>query len=120
MAYSAFVLTHQARAHLLGLFPPKYPDVIAHHVTYAVGEKRLPQIDQINVVGHVDNEDGLECLLVKVNGKTQRPDGRTYHCTWSIDRSKGYKPVDSNEVIKQVPPDPVPSLPVSVTPEVVR
>lgn len=121
MAYSAYVLESASRDHLLGLFPPKYPDVVAHHATYGMGDHQMPFTDEIKVIGYVDDGKGLECLLVKVLGREDRPtDGKPFHITWSIDRSKGYKPVHSNRVIQEVEAQPVPDVPVRVRPQVVR
>jgi hypothetical protein len=103
MRYSALVLTQQSRNHLKSIFPPKYPDFIGHHVTlkFGVDRKELPAPlpDRVSVVGYVDDGEGLEALLVALNGNTDRPDGSKYHITWSLDRSLGKKPVDSNAII---------------------
>lgn len=45
--------------------------------------------------------ENIECILVKVNGSTTRPDGSRYHITWSIDDKKKTKPVESNTIIKR-------------------
>jgi len=37
--------------------------------------------------------------LVELNGSTRRSDGRLYHITWSLDRSKGKKPFHTNDII---------------------
>jgi hypothetical protein len=36
----------------------------------------------------------VEALVVELNGSTKRPDGNTYHITWSL--AEGRKPVESN------------------------
>lgn len=103
-AYTAFVLSDESRSLLLKKFPPKYPDVIAHHVTVQFGvipkTSPPPAPESIKVVGYKDSGDGLEALVVAVNGTRERPDGSTYHITWSLDRSK-YKPVDSNKLLSK-------------------
>jgi hypothetical protein len=113
MRASEFAVTHgyigwelgaSDRAQLLGEFPPKYPDVIAHHITHHAGassDEALPEAHSIRVVGYVDDGEGLECLVCEVDGSTQRDHGGQYHITWSIDRAAGYKPVHSNKVIAQ-------------------
>ncbi len=51
-------------------------------------------------------------MVVTVNGAADRPDGSTYHITWSLDRARGREPVESNEVIARLGwrplADPVP------------
>jgi len=51
----------------------------------------------IKVVGYVDDGEGLEALVVSVNGSTERPDGKIYHITWSL--NEGRKPVESNDLL---------------------
>ncbi len=103
MKYSALVLTQKSRNHLKSIFPPKYPDFIGHHVTLKFGldsnELVAPLPDRVSVVGYVDDGEGLETLLVALNGDIDRPDGSRYHITWSLDRSLGRQPVHSNNII---------------------
>lgn len=112
--YLAFELDSQSRQKLLSLFEPKFPDVIAHHVTLAFGvndfdEATIGEQVLIKVVGYAEDES-LEALVVEVDGRATRPDGKIFHITWSLDRSKGRKPAQSNELIKNAgykPVDPV-------------
>lgn len=103
MSYIAFELTKDSRSKLANMFPPKYPDFIGHHVTYKFGvEPNTPlpkNVRSMKVVGYLSNGIGLEALIVEINGSKARPDGRVYHITWSLDRSAGFKPVDSNTMI---------------------
>ena len=99
MAYVGWELDHQDRDVLLGLIRPAYPDVIAHHVTLHMGEGELPTETEGDVIGFVDDGAGVQALVVRIAGTTDRPGGGTYHITWSIDRSAGRKPVDSNYVL---------------------
>lgn len=101
MPYTAYKLTDRARAHLLSVFTPENPDVICHHATEKFGvsaDHPAPAPAKVVVVGYAF-DDSLECLVVEVNGQRHRPDGKTYHITLSLDRSKGRKPVESNDVI---------------------
>lgn len=105
--YQAYVLTEEQRNYLLRIFTPKFPDVIGHHVTHLFGVKSKDYIDKtprsIEVYGMVvDFHRHVQCLLVSVDGANNRPDGRLYHITWSIDRSKGAKPAMSNDAIASV------------------
>jgi hypothetical protein len=87
---------------LLGLFPPKYEDVVADHVTLRVGasaETPLPDTPNSSaVVGRADDGESLECLVVELNGTTDRPDGSTYHITWSLGPDR--KARESNDVLR--------------------
>ena len=99
--YTAYVLTEETREALLELYPPKYDKVIAEHITVDFGvpiDADLPEGDWIKVIGEADSKDGLQALVVSVDGDSRRPDGKTYHITWSLDPDK-YKPVDYNELI---------------------
>ena len=121
MAYSGWEIDEDSRAALLALFKPAYPDVIAHHVTEHPGVKKdapAPEPAEIEIVGIVRHE-GVEALIVKVNGTTERPIGGTYHITWSLDSAAGRKPVHSNDVIKEVGYERlVFTVPVKTTPKV--
>ena len=91
------------RDELLRRFPPRYGDAIADHVTLqahaAPGD--LPEPVEAAIVGRADDDDGLECMVAAINGTTDRPDGSTFHITWSLDRAKGRQPRDSNDVLRQ-------------------
>ena len=101
MTYTGWRLTESSREMLLKRFPPRYPDVIAHHITLSLG-KGAPEHATIKVIGYVTDGVGLEALLVSVNGSSVRgSDNTRYHITWSIDRAAGYKPVHSNRVISE-------------------
>ena len=90
------------RSWLLNLFSSAYPDVIADHVTLSSGpdKKRPPKDTKAEIIGQVDDGAGVQAFVVRIDGTTDRPDGSTYHITWSIDRSKGRKARDSNDVIR--------------------
>ena len=122
-AYTAYVLDDASRELLAKRFPPKYPEVIGHHVTVQFGvpaDAAPPQPAALKVVGYKDSGDGLEALVVSVNGSTDRPDGSTYHITWSLDRSK-YKPVDSNKLLAGATKYTlIRTVPIQVTPQTLR
>lgn len=104
--YSGYELDKSQRAALLQKFPPLFPDVIAHHITTRFGTNKddglPPTPKNAEIIGEtVDNNRGIQALVVQINGSVTRPDGSTYHITWSIDRSKGAKPAHSNNVIKE-------------------
>lgn len=112
------------RVDLLGQFPPVWPDVIAHHVTLRAGAdpaEPLPPHVRAEIVGSVDDGAGVQALVVAIDGTTDRPDGSTYHITWSLDRSKGREPVESNQVIAERGWRPVaPSIPILIEPALLR
>ena len=95
-------LDGEQRSWLLNLFSSAYPDVIADHVTLSSGpdKRRPPKDTNADIVGQVDDGAGVQAFVVRIDGTTDRPDGSTYHITWSIDRSKGRKARDSNDVIR--------------------
>ena len=117
MAYVGWEL--QGRDVLLEIFPPKHPDVLAHHVTLTMNAKMpLPTETYGELVGIVD-QDGVQAVVVMIAGTIARPDGKVYHITWSIDREAGAKPFHANRVIAEhgytaflwtVPVDLVPKL----------
>lgn len=101
MAYSGWKLNDADRERLLEEFPPRFPDVVAHHVTKNL-KPFVPAEAEVVVVGYACDDGGVEVLVVEVNGTSARPDGSTYHITWSLDRAAGRKPVHSNEVLQQL------------------
>ena len=91
------------RAALLEQFPPIWPDIYAHHVTCGGSDEIcLQDVETGRIVGIVDDGNGLQALVVEINGTVHRPDGSLFHITWSLDRSRGRKPVDSNDVLKNL------------------
>ena len=57
---------------------------------------------------------GVQALVVAIGGGTARPDGGTYHITWSL--GPGRRPVDSNGVIRSHGWTPVTPVPVRLVP----
>jgi hypothetical protein len=90
------------RAQLLARFPPKYARTDADHVTLrsrVAVDSALPAETVGVIVGRSDDRQGVEAMVVQVDGTTDRPDGGTYHITWSLE--PGRNAVESNEVIRQ-------------------
>lgn len=87
---------------LLRRFPPKYENVVANHVTLRVGatpETPLPGKPETSaVIGRADDGTSLECLVVELDGTTARPDGSTYHITWSLGPTRRAR--ESNDVLR--------------------
>lgn len=91
------------RKELLQQFPPKFDQVVADHVTLAAKAARnaeLPSETLGEIVGRIDDGEGVEALVVSIGGTTDRPDGSTYHITWSL--SKGRRAKESNDVIARL------------------
>ena len=88
------------RAELLLQFPARYAREVADHVTLrsrvAAGAGLPPESVGV-IVGRCDDESGVEAMVVQVDGTTQRPDGGTYHVTWSL--GEGREARESNDAI---------------------
>jgi hypothetical protein len=91
--FLAYELDSESRARLLQIFPPKYADVVCHHVTIRYPARKadvLPDLPSLcEVVGYADSGDGVEVLVVAIDGQVVRPDGRYFHITHSLDREAG-------------------------------
>jgi len=95
-------LMSDERSALLDRFPPKYENVVADHVTLRVGatpETPLPREVEAEIVGRTDDGDSLECLVVSIDGTPDRPDGSTYHITWSLGPGRSAR--ESNDVLRE-------------------
>ena len=90
------------RERLLERFPPKYERAVADHVTLQAGaseETPLPREVSAEIVERADDGESLECLVVAIDGTTDRPDGSTYHITWSLGPGRTAK--ESNDVLRE-------------------
>lgn len=90
-----------SRRELLQIFPPRYPNVLADHVTLkarVAADAALPAEVACEIIGRADDGAGVEAMVVRIDGGTDRPDGSTYHITWSL--APGRRPVESNDVIR--------------------
>lgn len=93
------------RERLLERFEARFPDLIAHHVTLdskADTDTPLPLETSGEVVGEIDDGAGVQALVVRIGGTTDRPGGGTYHITWSLDRAAGREARESNDVIAKL------------------
>jgi len=111
-------LDRAEREALLARFPARYPNVVADHVTLKakVDENSpLPPPTTGVIVGRSDDGRGVEAMVVQLDGSTDRPDGSTYHVTWSL--GAGRRAVESNDVIRSRGWEPVdPPEPVQLEP----
>lgn len=92
-------LDRAARLALIENFPPQYGNVVADHVTLRAGEggEAPGPIGEALIVGHADDGAGVEAYVVAIDGSTERPDGGTWHVTWSL--GPGRTAGESNDVI---------------------
>ena len=110
-------LPRDDREALLARFPPKYDIVVADHVTLRVGatsQTPLPRKPQARVVGRADDKRSLECLVVELDGTTDRPDGSTYHITWSLGPGRNAR--ESNDVLRDRSWDPINPIDIELEP----
>ena len=94
-------LDREQRKELLQQFKPHSERVVADHVTLAAkvsSDAALPEETHGEIVGRADDGKGVDALVVAIGGTTARPDGSTYHNTWSL--ADGRRPVESNDVIR--------------------
>lgn len=92
-------LDRDDRSELLDRFPPKFPDTVAEHVTLQSGtDCPLPTARTGEVIGEIDDGAGVQALVVRIGGTEKRPDGSTYHITWSL--GPGRKARESNDVLR--------------------
>ena len=112
-----WILDPDQRRALLERFPPRYAKVVAHHVTLKTDAQHepLPADVKASIVGRADDGQGVEAMVVTIDGTTDRPDGSTYHITWSL--GDGRRARESNDVLKERGWDELDHpAPITVTP----
>lgn len=99
--FVGWALDRHEREDLLTRFPAEYARAIADHVTLAFKPDRpeLPTETRGEIVGVADDGVGVQAMVVRIGGTTDRPDGSTYHITWSL--AEGRRAVESNGVIRE-------------------
>jgi hypothetical protein len=97
--YTGWLVDPAERAALLARFPPRYAITVAHHVTLKFGdhEAQPPGEVEAEIVGQADDGVGVQALVVAIADGVQRPDGGTFHITWSL--APGREARESNDVI---------------------
>jgi hypothetical protein len=111
-------LDRAQREDLLKRFPPRYAKAIADHVTlkFGDGQAKLPTETSGEIVGVADDRRGVQAMVVRIGGTTDRPDGSTYHITWSLAPGRAAK--ESNDVIAQFGWTALPeAIPVKLEPK---
>ena len=98
---TGWLLDADERAALLARWPPRYPVVVAEHVTLPTpdvdGLPPLPAPTRGRIVGRADDSAGVEAMVVALDGSTTRRDGGTWHVTWSL--GEGRRAKESNDVL---------------------
>ena len=90
----------EERACLLEQFPPAYERTVADHVTLKAGvleDAPPPPPVEAEIIGVADDGEGVQALVVRIDGSTDRPGGGTWHITWSLGPMR--KARESNDVI---------------------
>ena len=97
--YTGWLVDPAERDTLLARFPPRYAQVIAHHVTLKFGDREAQPPGEVGawIVGQADDGLGVQALVVAIDGGAARPDGGTFHITWSL--ADGREARESNHVI---------------------
>jgi hypothetical protein len=115
--YVGWLVDPQQRDALLDRFPPRYAQVIAHHVTLKFGDREAqpPGETEAEIVGEADDGVGVQALVVEIGGITARPDGGCFHITWSL--APGREAKESNDVIAARGWRPVAPTPVRLIPK---
>jgi hypothetical protein len=93
-------LDRAQRVELLQQFPPQFANVVADHVTLkarASEQAALPEEIVGEIVGRTSDGKGVEAMVVRIDGTTDRPGGGTYHITWSL--ADGRRAKESNDVL---------------------
>jgi len=100
--YVGWLLPEFERERLLKIIPPVYSKIVAHHITlqYDVPDNEpLPTTTSAEIIGLADDGKGVQAVVVRIGGTSKRPDGKTYHITWSLTGKR--RPVESNYVIQK-------------------
>ena len=116
---SGWKLDAEDRRRLLKMFAPLYGHVVADHVTLRRSDHpddAPPAPRSSEIVGQTSDGEGVQALVVRLDGTTPRPDGGTYHITWSL--GSGRRAKESNDVLRERGWTPVEATPVKLKPAV--
>ena len=115
--YTGWLLDPDQREALLARLPPAYPAVVAHHVTLKFGDAAAQPPGEVAaaIVGQADDGQGVQAMVVAIEGSVARPDGGTFHITWSL--GPGREARESNAVIARGWTKLAAPLPVRLTPK---
>jgi hypothetical protein len=82
--YRSYILSNENRRQLEAMFPPSHERVILDHITANPTDAAKPTT--VEVVGIADHE-GIQALVVVVDGRRERDDGEPYHISLSATKS---------------------------------
>ncbi len=107
--YAAYQIDEASRQQLQDIFKPKYPEVVAHHIThkYGAGPEDVPAPPRnVRVVGCHDT-GAIQVLAVEIDGRRHQEtapgaDRKYYHITFSLDRAQGVSPSKSNAALRKI------------------
>ena len=117
MSVLGWKLDRRERDALLARFPPDFVRIVADHVTLRHGppeDAALPGPVQARIIGESTDGEGVQAMVVEIDGTTDRPDGSTYHITWSLGAGRAAK--ESNHVIRTHGWRPVEPVAITLTP----
>ena len=116
MSVIGWKLDRDERGELLTRFPPRYPTAVADHVTLETAAESAPPPLEVaaEIVGHADDGAGVEAMVVAIDGATDRPDGSTFHITWSL--GPGRRARESNDVLRESGWSAIEPVRIAVTP----
>jgi len=89
------------RDELLRRLPARHAQTVADHVTLRFGtdaDTPLPISNQGEIMGEADDGAGVQALVVRIDGTTERGDGSHFHITWSLKSEREAR--ESNDVIR--------------------
>lgn len=97
--YTGWLVDPAQRAALLAHLPPRYGQIVAHHVTLKFGDREAQAPGEVTaeIVGEADDGEGVQAVVVAIDRCMARPDGGTFHITWSL--AAGREAKESNDVI---------------------
>lgn len=98
--YSSYVLDEKSKNDVLTVIKPRFDKIVCHHITYNYPDNNSPpNVDNVLVIGEVWDEH-MQGLLVRIDEKSFRPDGKKYHITFSHDEN--VKPVYCNKIMDEM------------------
>lgn len=99
--YRAYMLTEADRESLLRLFPTSHPRVIADHIS-AESLNHMHLVKDGPATGEVigiSDSEGMQSLVVRVNGSVLTSAGTPFHISWSAE--PGVSTSRAGEIIKK-------------------
>lgn len=93
---------------------PAHSTLVFEHVTFAYPDPSpAPAVSTARIVA-VASDAGVQAVVVELDGTTTRPDGKVFHCTYSL--APGHRPVESNALLAKVTPTPITPIELELKP----